>query len=118
MVMRYRYLSLGVLVASSVVLGGCLTADNDFRWVGANRENVSIEGAPYHVRWIRTAGGIDFRTHRDQTFIFSPDEVLERRRTVEASMVVARRECGVDQVQAEGVTKISQQAFAGHIRCG
>jgi len=105
-------------ITFALCVAGCGGGPGAERWLSATRENVSVEGAPYHVAWLRAGPReIDFRSHRDQPIYLNPDMALEQRRNVEAAMVVARRECGVQKVEADGIVRADLQ-FSGRIRCG
>ena|SRR6266700_2516793 len=70
------------------------------QWVlSYEKENVVVDGATYRVNWQAKDGGIDFRTHRNESF-FSSSPLDEKRRNLKAAETVARRVC-------RGVPKLS-----------
>jgi len=58
----------------------------------ASEEDVVVDGATYRVNWQAKDGGIDFRTHRNETF-YSSSPLDEKRRNLKAAEIVAKRVC-------------------------
>jgi hypothetical protein len=96
--MLSRYLMLVCLVLSS--------APAVVQWVFTSEtEDVVVDGATYRVNWQPKDGGIDFRTHRNETFYSAP-LLDEKRRNLKAAEIVAKRVC-------RGVPKLSVDAKDG-----
>jgi hypothetical protein len=82
--MHSRYLILGLALLSSPALA---------QWVFSyDKEDVIVDGATYRVNWLVKDGGIDFRTHRNESF-YSSSPLDEKRRNLKAAEIVAKRVC-------------------------
>jgi hypothetical protein len=63
------------------------------QWVFTyEKEDVVVDGATYRVNWQAKDGGIDFRTHRNESF-YSSSPLDEKRRNLKAAEIVAKRVC-------------------------
>ena len=63
------------------------------------KEDVVVDGATYRVNWQAKDGGIDFRTHRNESFHMS-SPLDEKRRNMKAAEIIAKRVC-------QGAAKLS-----------
>jgi hypothetical protein len=102
------------ILVVALMLGGCAGGE---RWLGANREQVVVEGVPYQVDWIRDERGMDFRLFRNENIVVMPDELIESRRKLWAAEIVARRECGGARIVVEEKTTNGIKFDYARIRC-
>lgn len=99
-----------------LLLADC-AGDNNLRWIEGAKEDVVVEGATYRVVSLATSEGFDFRSHRNESLVLAPDELVEKRRNRAAVLQVAGRLCGgkAPSVTMDGK---SGSMFVTSVRCG
>jgi hypothetical protein len=99
----------------ALLLSGCGGGEAT-RWIGADHRIVSVENIPYQVIWVRDSSGIDMRGIRLTPIVIMPDAMVERRRAIEAAMIVGPDLCGG---KASVVAEMKEGGInSTRVRCG
>ena len=101
-----------LLVCGVLSLAGC----ESNRWLTADREDVSVDGATYRLNWIRQGRAIDFRTHRNEMLVLGPDPTLESARSSQATLDKARALCGTPAPRIFATNR-ADQVFHFRVEC-